>query len=177
MALDVRVMGEEAAVRRVAAALGGVVDVVMKPRAYPNHRGDGVRIFGQARPSAMSGGSEVAVRVAAVALPTVTSGAGPVVGLRMTGDEAELLAVVTAARDLLRLSEPAQVYPENHGFGLVLYLRTHTGHLPEASPSTGTAVVPAGADEQGGRGRRWTYSERADRRTLPGRRGLPGSSR
>jgi len=169
-------MGERSAVDRLAAALGGLMELVLGSRQYPM-RGepDGVRRFGEVKPLVTEGGTAVAVREAAVALPKAAA-ADPSVRLRLSGEVHELLAVLTAGRELLHLALPPRDYPRDGGFGVNLYLHVYTGHLSGA-PAQGDPPTVLDNREQPRRGRRWTPSERVDRRPLRDRRALPGGAR
>lgn len=172
MAVDVQLMGDRAGVERLLAALNGPLEIALNTRKY-SLRGvpEGVRRFGEARPRAAQPGTAVELRDAVLALPPAAA-AEPSVRLRLAGDEAEVLAVLLAARDLLHLAYPPRDFPRNGGFGRSFYLHIYTGHLPEPASTTTVATVVA-TPEDGRRGRRWTASERADRGRLAGRSALP----
>ncbi|MEO6084489.1 MAG: hypothetical protein ABIQ18_15420, partial [Umezawaea sp.] len=169
-------MGGRSAVDRLVAALGGLVELVLASREYPMRREPGgVRRFGEAKPLVTGTGTALAVREAAVALPKAVA-AEPSVRLRLSGEVHELLAVLTAGRELLHLALPPRDYPRDGGFGVDLYLHVYTGHLPDTS-AHGDQVATSQDQEEPRRSRRWTPSERADRHPVRGRRALPGGSR
>ncbi|NUT51056.1 MAG: hypothetical protein HOV94_27685 [Saccharothrix sp.] len=176
MAVDVQLMGERAAVDRLAAAVGGLVELRLKPREYPMRRVlGGVRRFGEARPVVSVGGTELAVREAVVALPTGVA-SEPSVRLRLTGEVPEILAVLPGCRALLHLALPPRDFDREGGFGIDLYLHIYTGHLP-AVPRQVARTAVADDREQPVRGRRYAPSERADRRGVTGQRALPRGRR
>jgi hypothetical protein len=174
MAVDVHLMGERVEVERLIAALDEPLELALKARTYSMRNvPNGVRRVGEARPRVLVPGTAVAVREAVFALPLAPA-ENPRVRLKLTGEEADVLTVVVAARDLLHLVFRPRDFPRDGGFGVDLYLHIYTGHLPPSSPtSRSTAVAKS---ETPRRGPKRAASERADRRRLPGRPALPGGT-
>ncbi|GAA2681789.1 hypothetical protein GCM10010428_49570 [Actinosynnema pretiosum subsp. pretiosum] len=166
------VMGEGGAARRLVAALGESLELAMRSRsAGMRNRSDGVRLFGQARPHANEPVAELAVPELAAAFTLVPDQGGRV-RLKLTGEEPELRAVLTALRPLLSLLVyPAEAYRADGILGWAVYLHVETTTLPEP-----TGPVADTVPEQP-RGSRWAPSERADRRPVTGRRALPRGRR
>lgn len=174
MAVDVGFQGDRDGAERLIAALAKPWEMTLKSKTYPM-RGvpAGVRRFGQARPRAGEAGKDLAVREAVLALPL--GPAEPSVRIRLSGEEADVVALLIPARDLLRVKFHPRAFPADGRFGIAFYLHVFTGDLPEP-PAGGAGITEVSAERGGRRRGRWVPSERADRRTLPGRRALPGGA-